>query len=122
MKNYMQKCLSLMAVLLLLLVVFSSCDKRDDAQNNELGDLYEAISQYRDMLEEREPSTDEYPTSAEEIEYVLVIPAGCGAELFDSAAFLSGELSKYVADEVEVVYDCDLKESNDKRIRFMCLY
>ena len=114
MKNYMQKCLSLTAVLLLLLVVLTSCDKRDDAQNNELGDLYEAISQYRDMLEEREPSTDEYPTSAEEIEYVLVIPAGCGAELFDSAAFLSGELSKYVADEVEVVYDCDLKETNDK--------
>ena len=110
MKKYIQKCLALVAVALLL--VLSSCGK--NADQNDLGDLYEAISQYRDMLTTEDSSEDNTKTSTQEIDYVLVIPAGCGAELFDSAAFLSGELSKYVADEVEVAYDCDLIRADGK--------
>ena len=110
MTRKIQKYLSFFAIILLLLLV-CSCGKRD-TEKNELGDLYEAISQYKDMLDAQDSLSEE--KSVGEVDYVLVIPAGCGADIFDSAAFLSAELSKFVGREVEVVYDCDFKGKSDR--------
>lgn len=115
MKKYTQKWLSFLSVIILVMLVLVACGNGNTNKKNDFGDLYEAISQYREMLASEDTSSDEASdVIAKELKYVLVIPARCGADIFDSAAFLSSELSKYVASEVEVVYDRDLKSYSDK--------
>ena len=90
-----------------VLLCFSllSCSEDD---SNSFDELYEAISVYEDMISKQESEEKE----AQKQKFVIVIPEGCGAELFDSAAFLSEVMSKYVGYEVEVFYDSDLKQKS----------
>ncbi len=96
----------LSAVLVILIFVLSlslsSCGRESDGT---FDDLYEAISIYEDMVSKQEEleALDSRKT------YVIIIPVNCGAELFNSAALLSGVMSKYVGYKVEVYYDSDIK-------------
>lgn len=86
-------------------VSLSSCRKYS---GENFGDLYEAISIYEEMVLKQE----ELEALEARKTYVVIIPQNCGAELFNSAAFLSGIMSKYVGYKVEVYYDCDIKSKS----------
>ena len=96
--------ISFLCAVILCFSLFS-CSKED---TNSFEELYEAISVYEDMISKQESEKEE----AQKQRFVIVIPEGCGAELFDSAAFLSGVMSKYVGYGVEVYYDSDLKQKS----------
>ncbi len=94
---------ALLAILIFVLSLsLSSCGKESDGT---FDDLYEAISIYEDMVSKQEEleALDSRKT------YVIIIPVNCGAEIFNSAALLSGVMSKSVGYKVEVYYDSDIK-------------
>ena len=113
MKRYISRFLVIISILLVVFVLLSSCKGKEDDSNN-FDDLYAAISEYQEMVSKKEESSGE-ETSAEVVEekkFVVIIPAGCGAEIFDSAVLLSDTMSKYVGKEVDVLYDCDFKSKD----------
>ena len=74
MKKYTQKWLSFLSVIILVMLVFGACGNRNNDKKNDFGDLYEAISEYRDMLVSKDTSSDEvFDVIAKELKYVLVI-------------------------------------------------
>ena len=96
------------ALAFILCFSFSSCSEKNKKENENFDELYEVISAYEQMVSEQESEKAE----KEKHNFVIVIPTRCGAEVFDSAAFLSGVMSKFVGYDVEVYYDDDLKEKS----------
>ena len=86
-----------------LTAAFSGCKKKEE--DTSLDDLNAAVSWYEEILK----SSEEADTRSENQKFVVVIPAGCGADLFYGADFLSQELSKYVGYDVQMVYDSEYK-------------
>ena len=109
MKRIYLKCLTFLVIAATLVAAFSGCTASDEYENSE-DDLCAAISWYEDILENAQ---EEDETAEGEQKFAVVIPAGCGAELFYGADFLCREMSKYVACDVEVTYDSDAKSSGD---------
>ena len=97
--------LIILVIAAVLTAAFSGCKKKEE--DTSLDDLNAAVSWYEEML----ASAEGDDTQSENQKFVVVIPAGCGADLFYGADFLSQELSKYVGYEVRVVYDTEYKES-----------
>ena len=106
MKRIYLNCLAVLVIAATLMAAISGCTESDEYENSA-DDLYAAISWYEDILENAQEEAEG------EQKFVVVIPAGCGAELFYGADFLCNEMSKYVADDVEVVYDSDPEVSDD---------
>ena len=111
--NVMKKEVVIFKSVLLLMLVFALCffSSCSEDKNSGYSDLYYALSQYYDT------ETDEM-TESESYKYTVVIPAGCGAKIFDSAVFLSENLSKNVGYEVDVKYDSD-HEAGAKEIEIL---
>lgn len=106
------KFLIVLVIAAVLTAAFSGCKKKE--KDTSLDDLNAVVSQYQEMLESAEAEKNQ---ASEKQKIVVIIPAGCGTELFGGATFLCSELSKYVGYDIEPVYDCDFKKSkNDLEI------
>ncbi len=95
-------CLTL-ALLILVISVCVGCEK--DGNGDEFADMLEALSQYY----ESEDSQEKLESATK---YRIIIPAKCGVDILDGAAFLSDLLSKNVGYSVEVEYDSDVSPSS----------
>lgn len=84
-----------LSVLIPLLLLSCGSGRDPDAGTSVL----DGIASYYESLSENEKD--------KKTEYVIVLPAGCGADLVGCAAFLSQELAKNVGYEVPVKYDVD---------------
>ncbi len=82
-------------------------------EESSIEELSASISWYEDLLESAQTDESKGKETDDEQEFVIVIPAGCGAELFYGAHFLSDEMSKYVGYDVEVVYDSEFEISDE---------
>lgn len=93
--------LGLFCLAVLLLICLSSCS--EDVSEGKFGDFYEALSEYyADEMTEADDKDEEQKNT-----FVVIIPVGCGAEIFDSAVFLCNTLSHSLGYEVELFYDSD---------------
>lgn len=111
MKKRYLNLLIVLAIAAVLTAAFSGCEKKKE--DTSLDDLHAAVSWYEEILESAESDKSE----EERQKFVVVIPAGCGAELLYGADFLCAELSKYVGYDVYVVYDSEYEKSlNDVEI------
>lgn len=91
----------------IFMATITGCGNNKD--DSSIDDLYSAVSQYEEMIESLKADEG----NKDKQTFVIVIPSGCGADLLYGAEFLSREMSKYVAYEVQVAYDSDIKKSND---------
>ena len=93
----------------IFMATITGCGNNKD--DSSIDDLYSAVSQYEEIIDSMQSEKENDPNNKQK--FVVVIPSGCGADLLYGAEFLSREMSKYVAYEVEVAYDSDLKKSNE---------
>ena len=89
----------IVSLALMLCLAFVSCN----SDKYKYSDLFEALSQY-------------YETTGENVskisaQIVITLPAGCSAELLESANGLADALSLRAYDEVKIKYDSDHKAS-----------
>lgn len=95
-------CIVSLALMLCICFAFVSCSSDEDGY----GDLFEALSQYYETTGEA--------LSASKIseKIVITLPAGCSADLLDSAKDLAQALSPMTDTEIKIKYDADYKATS----------
>ena len=85
-------------------LVCVSCSSDND--KDSYGDLFDAMSQYYGTTD---PHSDILKIT---VSLVVIIPAGCSAQVFDSAQSIATALTQRSDTEVKVKYDSDYKSSS----------